>query len=104
MFYESYITMVANSSLSVLTIRVRFLKRLSRSERTECRVESRLISSGRYSVPTIMGIVWFGGTRSHRESMEKLRGIKRKAGLGLLQAVHQGFEQLSHGLKGIGIE
>jgi hypothetical protein len=32
MIYESYVTMVADSSLSVSTIHVRFLKRLSRPE------------------------------------------------------------------------
>jgi|GEM_PF-5681052 len=36
--------------------------------------------------------------------MENLRGIKRNNGWGLLQAVQQGFEQLPHRLKGIGIE
>jgi hypothetical protein len=35
--------------------------------------------------------------------MESVRGINRNAGLGLLQAVHQGCEPWPHGLKGIGL-
>ena len=41
---ESYVTMAADSSLSVSTIRFRLLKRLARSELTGCLVESGLLS------------------------------------------------------------
>src|SRR4029453_9332816 len=42
--------------------------------------------------------------RSHRELLERLRRIQRKAGGKLLQPAKQGFEKLPHGLKGIVIE
>jgi hypothetical protein len=44
MIYASYVTMAADSALSVSTIRVRFLKRRARPERPGWRVASRLIS------------------------------------------------------------
>ena len=42
MICESYVTMTADSSLSVSTIRFRLLQRLSRSELTGCLVKSGL--------------------------------------------------------------
>ncbi|MGH8059869.1 MAG: hypothetical protein ACREOH_21965, partial [Candidatus Entotheonellia bacterium] len=41
---ESYVTMSADSSLSVSAIRFRLLRRLSRSDMTGCLVASRLLS------------------------------------------------------------
>ena len=55
MTYESYVTMVADSSCSVSTNRLLLLKRLSRSEMTGCLVESNLTSPFRRSYPTMMG-------------------------------------------------
>lgn len=43
--------------------------------------------------PPRWGIAWFDGTQSHREAMERLRGIHRNDGVGLLQAIHQGCAQ-----------
>src|SRR4029453_5706395 len=48
---ESYATMVADSSVKVSTLHFRLLQRLSRCDRTDCLVESRLFSSWRRSFP-----------------------------------------------------
>ncbi len=46
----------------------------------------------------------FNGMRLHTQSEARLRGIHRKDGVGLFQAVKQGFEQLPHGPQGIVIK
>src|SRR5215831_17095263 len=101
---ESYAIMIADSAVSVSTIHCRLLHRLARCDMTGCRVESRLISSWRRNFPPCWGSTWFNGTRSQREAMARLRGIKRNDRAGLLEAIQERFEQLAHGRKGIVIK
>ena len=83
---ESYTTMVADSAVKVSTLHCRLLQRLSRGDRTDCLVESRLFSSLRRSFPhdgRSPGLM----ARGRRGNGGRLRGIHRHEGGGLLEAI-----------------
>src|SRR5262245_66187245 len=65
-----------------------------------CRVESRPLSSRRHNCPSGCETSWFDSTQSQKP-WGRLRGIKRHEGAGLLEAIQERFEQLTHGRKGI---
>ena len=100
---ESYATMVADSSVRVSTSHCRLLQRLFRCDVTRCLVAGSLVSSWRRNCPhqgRSPGLM----ARGHRENGERLRGIHRHEGAGLLEAIQERFEQLAHGRQGIVIK
>jgi hypothetical protein len=100
---ESYATMVADSSVKVSTLHFRLLQRLSRCDRTDCVVESRLFSSWRRSFPHD-GRSPGSMPRGRRGNGGRLRGLRRHEGAGFLEAIQERFEKLVHGRQGIVIK
>jgi hypothetical protein len=100
---ESYATMVADSSVKLSTLHFRLLQRLARCDRTDCLVESRLLSSLRRSFPHD-GRSPGSMPRGRRGNGGRLRGIHRHEGAGFLEAIQERFEQLAHGRQGIVIK
>ena len=92
-----------DSSHSVSTVRFPLWEERSGPELTGCLVERKLISPFGRSLPWDGLIAGFDdmGVKGNRW---RLRGIPRKKGGGLLQAVKESFEQLPHGCQVIVIK